>query len=257
MRVLQQPAYVLINRPYSESSWIVEVFTRDYGRLSLMAKGARRLKSNMRGSLIAFQPLLISWIGKGEVPTLTEAEVDRKEFSFVENELRGDALVCGFYCNELVVKLLHRYDSHAALFNRYHQTLLNLSSAQKRQQTSRILRKFEQSIITESGYAVDFDKQAERGGSIHQQGIYRFFTERGFVAQPRPGSDTVSGRIVLALSERPPNDLTMRERSQARDLMRLILRATMSHKDIVSRSLFFPKTLTEFENKSVTRNARS
>lgn len=252
MRVLQQPAYVLINRPYSETSLIAEVFTRDYGRLSLMAKGARRLKSRLRGSLIAFQPLLISWVGKGEMPTLTEAEVDRSEFSFIDNELRGDAMVCGFYCNELIVKLLHRYDSHRILFQRYHDTLMNLSKTgfEKRQQTGRVLREFEQSIISESGYAVDFNQQADQAGDIQQQGFYRFFAGRGFVAQTRSDSQTVSGRIVLALSESPPNDLSQQERAQARDLMRLILSATMSHSDIVSRSLFFPRAARQFNSQA-------
>ena len=243
MRVLQQPAYVLVNRPYSETSWIVEVFSRDYGRLSLIAKGARRQKSNLRGALIAFQPLLISWVGKGEVPTLIEAEVDREEFSFIENKLNSEALVCGFYCNELIVKLLHRYDPHPTLYNCYHRTLMSLSVARKGQQTSQVLRKFEQSVICESGYAVDFTRQANQGEAIEENGFYRFFAGQGFVAHNKFSAHSMSGRVILALSEKPPADLTERERSQARDLMRFILKVTMNHGDIVSRSLFFPQAV--------------
>ncbi len=254
MRVLQQPAYVLINRPYSETSWIVEVFTRDYGRFSVMAKGARRLKSKLRGSLIAFQPLLISWIGKGELPTLTDAEIDRSEFSFIENQLCGDALVCGFYCNELIMKLLHRHDRHQSLFVSYHRTLMSLSRAQKRRDTSRVLREFEQSVIAESGYAVDFNRQADQGEKIDANGLYRFYAGRGFIAQTRPDSYTISGRIVLALSEQPPNDLSAQEDSQARDLMRLILTSTMNRGDIISRSLFFPRAASALETPLVPKN---
>ena len=241
MRVLQQPAYVLLNRPYSETSWIVEVFSRDYGRLSLMAKGARRLKSKVRGALIPFQPLLVSWVGKGEIPTLTEAELDRSEFSFLNNEIRGDALVCGFYCNELLVKMLHRYDSHAALFKSYHKAIMSLSSADKMPKTSVVLRSFEQSIIRESGYAIDFEKQADNQQAIQAQRQYQFFAGRGFIAQISPNTKAISGRVILALSDKPPSDLSSIERSQARDLMRLILKNTMNKGDIVSRSLFYPR----------------
>jgi len=124
MRVHHQAAYVLVNRPYSETSWIVEVFTRDYGRFSLMAKGARRIKSKLKGALQPFQPLLISWVGKGEMPILTSAEIDQEQYDFAAHDLQGDALVCGFYCNELMVNLLHRHDPHAELFERYHKTIM-------------------------------------------------------------------------------------------------------------------------------------
>ena len=97
MRVHQQPAYILLNRPYSETSWIVEAFSREHGRLSLMAKGARRLKSKLKGVLLPFQPVLLSWVGKGEMPTLTSAEIDQSEFDLFTHELKGDAVVCGFY----------------------------------------------------------------------------------------------------------------------------------------------------------------
>jgi len=245
MRVLQQPAYVLLNRPYSETSWIVEVFSRDYGRLSLMAKGARRLKSKLRGALIPFQPLLISWVGKGEIPTLTEAELDRSEFSLLHNEMRGDTLVCGFYCNELLVKMLHRHDSHVALFMSYHNAIMSLSDVGEMQQNSAILRAFEQSIIRESGYAIDFEKQADSQKAIQEQQQYKFVAGRGFVAQVNSSTSDISGRVILALSDKPPPDLSSNERSQARDLMRLILKNTMTKGDIVSRSLFYPRKASQ------------
>jgi len=181
MRVLQQSAYVLINRPYSETSWIVEVLTRDYGRLSLMAKGARRQKSPLRGALLAFQPLIISWTGKGEVPTLTQADIDLQGYSIAENELRGDSLVCGFYCNELIIRLLHRHDAHRKLFGEYRRTLLALSLTSHAAQNAEILREFEQSLMRESGYAIDFNTEADGRTEIDQNYPYQFFAGRGFV----------------------------------------------------------------------------
>ena len=152
MRVHHQPAYVLVNRPYSETSWIVEIFSREYGRLTLMAKGARRIKSKLKGTLIPFQPILVSWTGKGEVPTLTAAEIDQTDYKLIEHELRGDALVCGFYCNELIVNLLHRNDPHGALFDRYHSTIMALSQAVSDDVLPLVLRKFEQVVMKETGY---------------------------------------------------------------------------------------------------------
>jgi len=159
MRVHQQQAYVLLNRPYSETSWLVEVFSRDYGRLTLMAKGARRIKSKLKGSLLPFQPLLLSWVGKGEMPTLTSAEIDQSGYRLLDHELKGDALVCGFYCNELIINLLHRHDPHTKLFDDYHAVIMSLSKnlgpenvESKKMTLANLLRRFEQVLMRETGY---------------------------------------------------------------------------------------------------------
>jgi DNA repair protein RecO (recombination protein O) len=116
MRVNLQPAYILHSRPYRDSSVILEVFTPEHGRISALARGARR--KSRGGSAAAllqlFTPLLLSFSGRGELKTLTAREAAGTAVS-----LRGDRLYSGLYVNELLVRLLHRYDPHPQLFVAY------------------------------------------------------------------------------------------------------------------------------------------
>src|SRR3977135_285512 len=108
---------------YRETSLLLEVFTRAFGRVSMVARGARSPRSPLRGVLLAFQPLALSWFGKGELRTLARAE-----WIGGQPLLHGEALMCGFYLNELLLRLLPREDPHDALFLRYWETLRELAS---------------------------------------------------------------------------------------------------------------------------------
>jgi DNA repair protein RecO (recombination protein O) len=110
-----QPAFVLHTYPFRETSLVVEVFTRNGGRVGLVARGARRPRSALRGLLMAFQPLLLSWAGRSELRTLHKAE-----WQGGVPQLRGVQLMCGFYLNELLLKFLARDDPHDVLFSVYH-----------------------------------------------------------------------------------------------------------------------------------------
>lgn len=257
MRVHQQAAFVLLNRPYSETSWITEIFSRQHGRLALIAKGARRLKSPLTGVLLPFQPLLLSWTGKGEVPTLTAAEIQAQEINLFDCELRGDALVCGFYCNELITYLLHRHDPHPNLFDQYREIILSLyqlGSAQSETQLGTILRQFEQVMIRESGYAVDFQLEANGKSKIEPRLHYQFLPGQGFSQCSKEQSNAVAGHIVLALtpaSKSTPETLSAEDLSLSKHLMRAILRQTLGYKNINSRELFFPRSKhASFEHTS-------
>lgn len=257
MREADQRAYVLINRPYSETSWIVEVFSREFGRIALMAKGARQQKSKLKGALMPFQPVLIGWSGKGELPTLVSAEVDLRDYNLLEYELRGDALVCGFYCNELIVSLLHRHDPHTALFDRYHNTLIALSKIDHPSLLPAILRDFEIAVMKETGYAVDFKFEADGRSEIEFQAFYRYQSGQGFVRVAKEMRGCFSGRVIKSLgsnlvrSSADEIDLSIdklsklilnaHELSQAKQLMRDILGNTLGRRPIVSRELFYPK----------------
>ena len=107
-----QPVFVLHTYPFKETSLVVELFTREFGRISAVAKGARRPRSAMRGMLQSFQPLLGAWSGKLELKTLHSLEWYAGLLM-----LQGEALMCGFYLNELLLRLLPREDSHEALFD--------------------------------------------------------------------------------------------------------------------------------------------
>ena len=245
MRVHQQKAYVLLNRPYSETSWLVEVFSREYGRLTLMAKGARRIKSKVKGALLPFQPTLLSWTGKGEVPTLTSAEIDQTDFNLFEHELRGDALVCGFYCNELIVNLLHRHDPHASLYDRYHETMIKLASGGSDVALAGILREFEQGVMKETGYEISFQYEADGKTVIDEAAFYRFQPGHGFVrltgTQAGSLSGATSGRVIRSLGTGQEQLPDASEQAQGKWLMRDILGHTLGRKAIISRQLFFPK----------------
>jgi DNA repair protein RecO (recombination protein O) len=175
-----QPAYVLHSYPFRETSLIVEVFTRDAGRVGVVARGARRPRSALRGTLLAFQPLLLSWSGKAELKTLHKAE-----WQGGYTPLRGLSLICGFYLNELLLRLLPRDDPHDRLFAVYEQTLRALATAIDR---APILRRFEQALLRELGYALTLDRDAESGAAIAADRRYVYVVERGPVPAAAAGA---------------------------------------------------------------------
>jgi len=102
-RADHEPGYVLHTYPYKETSLIVEAFTRRHGRVALLARGARRPRSAMRGVLLAFHPLRLTWTASAELGTLISAE-----WSGGQGALAGTGLMCGFYLNELLLRLLRQ-----------------------------------------------------------------------------------------------------------------------------------------------------
>src|SRR5262245_18854433 len=134
-RVDHEPGYVLHTYPYKETSLIVEAFTRRYGRVALLARGARRPRSAMRGVLLSFHPLRLGWSGSADLANLMNAE-----WAGGMPLLGGRGLMCGFYVNELLLRLLPRDDPHEALFDAYGDTLGNLAA---RSDASGVLRGFE------------------------------------------------------------------------------------------------------------------
>ena len=124
IKVERQAAFVLHTRPYRETSLVLEAMTRDYGRIALVAKGVRRPRSAMRGVLMAFQPLEMTWSGKGEVVTLHHAE-----WQGGQPLLEGRALLCAYYLNELLLNLLPREDAHEQVFDHYARTLQALAAS--------------------------------------------------------------------------------------------------------------------------------
>ena len=117
-RISTEPAYVLHNRSYRESSLLLETFTLNHGRVGLVARGARGQKSRWKGVLQPFRPLLIGWTRRGELATLTAAEQVA-----APPPLRGEALFCGMYVNELMMRFLQRFDAHPGLFKQYRNLL--------------------------------------------------------------------------------------------------------------------------------------
>ena len=149
-KVLGQPGFVLHSYPYKETSLIVDMFTRDHGRIGVVAKGAKRPLSKLRGVLQTFQPLSLSFSGKSELRTLIDADWVGGMLP-----LEKTALLCGFYLNELLVKLLARDDPHPKLFDHYVATLNELAHNEPAQI---VLRKFERALLKETGVAADLTR---------------------------------------------------------------------------------------------------
>ena len=188
-RVDGQVCFVLHMHPYSETSLIVDVFSRDHGRLPLLARGARRPRSAMRGMLLAFQPLELGWFGGGEVRTLAKLE-----WMGGMPLLTGRCLMLGYYLNELLVKMLPREDAHPALFDAYHAALSALAQGGA---DAPELRRFEQGLLRELGYGLTLDVDAENGAPVRAEAQYAFLLERGPVQRVGVGDDVASGQTAL------------------------------------------------------------
>jgi len=233
MRVQGQSAFVLHARDYSETSLIIEALTPRHGRLGLLAKGARRPSSPFRGLLEPFQPLLLSWTGRGELPILTAAEPDGEStFS------TGPALYCGFYLNELLVRLLHRHDAHEALYVAYRDALTALS---RNDATESALRQFEVKLLGEIGYGLVLNRDVGDDTPIDPDAWYDYIPERGPMRMTNPDVGRAQGVVVRGASLMALAQDRLSEPESLRDakrLMRTMLARYLGDKPLHSRKLF-------------------
>ena len=212
-RVQQQAGFVLHTRPYRNTSLLVEIFSRDHGRVGAIAAGARAAKSRQAPLLQPMQPLSLSWSIRGDLARLTGVEA----IGSSGMSAAGRALWCGLYCNELLMRLTHRGDAHPALYDCYADTLAALASDHEL-----ALRRFENVLLAECGYGLPLQHDAV-GNSIEADLYYRYLADEGFVpfAGPADGAglnDGYSGRTLLTLAagELPDPEA----RSQAKRLLR-------------------------------------
>jgi DNA repair protein RecO (recombination protein O) len=229
-KVDAQPAYVLHTRPYRETSLLIEAFSRDYGRVALLARGARRPRSALRGLLMAFQPLELSWSGKGEVLTLMKAE-----WQGGQPLLAGLPLFCGYYLNELLLHLLPREDPHPRLFERYLEILVHLGHSPKDQVAEADLRRFERALLAELGYGLRLSEDAH-GAPLEASGQYRYEIERGALpAEDEAPGEQLSGQTLLDMAADDYRRPTTR--SEAKRLMRRLLAHYLEGTELATRQL--------------------
>lgn len=227
-RADQEPAYVLHTYAYKETSLIVEAFTRRFGRVALLARGARRPRSAMRGLLLSFHRLRLSWSGSAELGNLMGVE-----WSGGAGSLAGAGLMCGFYVNELVLRLLPRDDPHEALFDTYGESLELLAATGAH---GPVLRRFEKRLLAELGYAVELERDAD-SRPIDPDQVYFYEPERGAVPVQGGGHGglLVHGRTLLDLSrddyERPET------REQGRELMRELIARRLHGQSLHTRGI--------------------
>jgi len=241
-RINNEPGFILHTYPFKETSVVAEVFTRGHGRMALIARGARRPASALRGLMQPFTPLLLSWFGKSELKTLHGAEWQGGLIA-----PQGRALMCGFYLNELMLRLLARGDAHELLYDRYVDTLDQLAGESstvdydRATYFERILRRFEKNLLSEIGYGATFDIDADNGTPIEPDVRYVFQPERGALrAIGQPGCP-VSGQTLIDLAagrfERPAT------LAEAKALMRTLINHTLGAKPLYTRQLL--RELTE------------
>ena len=226
-RKQMEPAYVLHSRPFRETSLIVEAFTRENGRVAVVARGAKAARSRWRNVLQPFRPLLLSWNQKSDLGTLTAADQIASPPA-----LQGQSLYCGLYVNELLMRLLHRGDPHLEVFERYRHVLGELASDVPPQP---LLRVFEKHLLEAIGYAMLLDREYGSGADIQSHNWYGYKPDRGPVLSSGPGKNKVSGAALLALHR---EDLQTENLPELRMLMRSVIGYHQGDKPLASLSLF-------------------
>jgi DNA repair protein RecO (recombination protein O) len=235
-RFEHQRGYVLHTYPYSETSLIVETFTREHGRVPLMAKGAKRPRSALRGALMQFQPVELSWSGRGDLRSLITAD-----WLGGLPSLAGSGLFCGFYLNELLLKLLARDDAHERLFDCYENALRELAGLGRSGAGSgeaKILRGFERELLRETGYALNLTHEADSDAPIDPEARYAYDPEHGprRLAPGRSADLELAGRTLVGIEN---NDYTAPQTAaQAKLLMRYLLNHQLNGKPLATRQIF-------------------
>jgi DNA repair protein RecO (recombination protein O) len=198
-QVALEPAYVLHHYAYRDSSLLVEVFSRQHGRLGLVARGARAARARWRGQLQGFSPLLLSWSQRGELGTLTGVDA------------RGGATA---FAGELLLRLLARHDPHPELFDAYERALRELAVREEA-----ALRVFEKRLLAALGYGLLLDRTADSGLPVDAQATYGYQLERGPVRCDNPADAGlyVRGASLLALHHE-----TLDDPQAGRDARRLL-----------------------------------
>ena len=215
--------------PFRETSLVVETFSRNFGRMGLVARGARRPKSALRGLMMAFQPLLLSWAGKSELRTLHKAE-----WQGGIPQLQGLGLMCGFYLNELLLRFLAREDPHDALYDVYQDAIGALARAPE---PAAVLRRFEKHLLKELGYALTLDREADSGRPIDPGRRYTYVIERGPLALERGAQAPleISGQTLIELeSDNFANAVTL---AQSKLLMRFLVNHYLGNQELHTRQL--------------------
>jgi len=226
-----QAVYVLHTFPFKETSLVVELFAHGFGRLAATAKGARRPRSAMRGMLQSFQPLVATWSGKLELKTLHSLDWGGGLLL-----LKGEALMCGFYLNELLLRLLPREDPHQALFEYYSVTLKILASGEDLAST---LRRFELKLLQELGYAIPLLADTN-DAAIEANCHYHYEAEQGAIRlnnefKHAKNGVQLSGSTLVSMAN---DDYTHPQtQQQSKQLMRYLLAHYLGDKPLYTRQL--------------------
>lgn len=235
-RVNLQPAYVIHTRAFRDTSLIVEVFTPEYGRVSLLSRGAKTGKAQKALLLQPFRALHLSWAGRGELPALSAVEETGNSL-----RLSGESLACGYYVNELIYHLLPRDEPAASLFADYWPILLSITDPSQRDEA---LRSFEFKLLDQLGYTPQLDCDIATGEPVRSGVTYRFQVPDGPSQVMDDASDTAADRTLLLVDGGTLLDLHQRrfnsiaDERKVRDLMRALIHYHLDGRELQSRALF-------------------
>jgi len=228
-RIQEQAAFILHHRPFRDSSQILDVLSRDHGKLAVVARGSRGARSRLKGVLRPFMPLSMSWVIKSDLGTLTGAEVRGAPLS-----LSGDALLSGYYVNELILHLLHRHDPQPDLFEAYGQTIHALAGAGT--DVAPVLRQFEMELLRFSGYAMNLHHEFGTTRPLEPGQHYEYRMEQGAVAVSRGDGPLVfSGAMLTAIAEQQFHEPGVLR--AATRLMREVIAFHLGGKELKSRKV--------------------
>ncbi|RJT21423.1 DNA repair protein RecO [Buttiauxella izardii] len=224
-----QRAFVLHSRPWSETSLLLDLFSEESGRVRVLAKGARSRRSNLKGTLQPFTPLLVRWGGRGDVKTLRSAEAVSLALP-----LSGITLYSGLYVNELVSRVLEDETRFSELFFDYLHCIQALAGTNGSPEPA--LRRFELALLGHLGYGVDFLHCAGSGEEVSDTMTYRYREEKGFIASLVVDNRTFTGHELKALANREfPDVVSLRA---AKRFTRMALKPYLGGKPLKSRELF-------------------
>jgi len=227
-RIQQQPAYLLHHRPFRDTSQILDLVTRDHGKIALVARGSRSAKSRLAGVLRPFLPLSVSWVARGDLGTLTGAEASGRPTG-----IRGDAMLAAFYVNELLLHFLHRHDPQPEIFALYAEVVARLGSGQE---VATCLRSFELELLSLLGYAPSFAADAASDAGLEPQRYYEYRIEQGPVPVARSeGQMVFRGDLLRSIQAQEfDNAETLRA---ANRLLRQVINYHLGGKELKSRKV--------------------
>ena len=226
-RITLAPAYILHHRPYRDTSRILEVLTRDHGRLSLFARGVRGPKAKLAAVLQPFQLLLLSWSGRGEAAQLTAAESAEHD-----PPLPPACLMPSFYLNELLLKLTTRHDPLPELFEAYRATVAGLRHGEPLEPALRI---FEKRLLEALGYGLDLGAEAQTGRRIEPDAYYHFRPAQGLFPSVADATGALAGHSLIGLAnERLAG---VRELEDSRRLLQAALAQCLEGRELATRAV--------------------
>lgn len=227
-RVQLQPGYILHHRPFRDTSQILDIVTRDHGKVAVVARGSRGAKSRLAGVLRPFLPLRVSWVAKSDLGTLTGAEAAGPPAGVV-----GDAMLSAYYVNELLLHFLHRYDPQPEIFALYEQVL---NALVKTENVAASLRSFEIEFLSLLGYAVNLEHEYGGQESLNADRHYQFQMEQGAVPVERSEGPLIfAGSTLSAIAEQRFDEPEVLR--AANRLLREIISFHLGGKELKSRKV--------------------